>query len=105
MSQSEICRQRRWFLKNASTFTIAIPVASVIGSRTAFAADTPMVDEKSGQGMALKYVVLSTTVGQACENCALYQLVGEADGAGTCALFQGSHVADTAWCSAYSPKG
>lgn len=104
MSQSEICQQRRWFLKNASTITAAIPVVSVVGSRTAFAADPPMVDEKSAQGMGLKYVVVSTTEGQACENCALFQPVRGADGAGTCPLFQGSHVVDTAWCSAYSPK-
>lgn len=105
MSQSEISRQRRRFLKNASTITVAIPVASVIGSRAVFAADTPMVDEKSEQAMGLQYVAVSTTEGRACENCALYQPVGESDGAGTCPLFQGSHVAGVAWCSAYSPKG
>lgn len=105
MTQSETCRRRRWFLKNASTISVAIPVASVVGSRLAFAADTPMVDEKSAQGIALQYVLASTTEGQACENCTLFQPVAGINGAGTCPLFHGSHVVDTAWCSAYSPKG
>ena len=95
-------QKRRNFIRMASA-TAVIPVTAVIGSRLAVAADMPMVDAESAQAVALKYTAMSETEGQMCGNCALYQ-DKDAD-AGPCPLFQGSHVAKEAWCSAWVTAG
>jgi len=104
MRKSGIYRQRRRFLANAGTVAAVIPLAALIKTRLVFAADVPLVDEKSPQAAALKYVAVTAIEGQTCDNCALYRAVDDTDGAGNCPLFQGAHVADKAWCNAYAPK-
>jgi hypothetical protein len=87
--------------------------AALLASRTAFAADPPMVDPKDAQAAALGYVADATKVdkakfksfvaGQHCGNCQLFQ--GKADAAvGGCPLFAGKNVAGPGWCSAWAKK-
>ena len=95
-------------------FIQIFPVASValLAGRGAFAADTPMVDEKDPQAAALGYVGDATkadkakfktyAAGQTCASCQLYQ--GGTAPAGVCPLFAGKHVAAKGWCSAYAKK-
>ena len=97
-------QNRRQFLSTAGAAVVAIPAASLIGSRLAFAADVPMVDATSAQAVALQYVEATATEGQMCSNCALYQAEDGAE-AGMCPLFQGVQVGGNAWCSAWAPKG
>lgn len=95
-------KNRRQFLSTAGAAVVAIPAASLVGSRLAFAADTPMVDPTSAQAVALQYAEVSAKEGQMCSNCALYQAEEGAD-AGMCPLFQGVKVGGEAWCSAWAP--
>ncbi len=97
-------QNRRQFLSTAGAAVVAIPAASLIGSRLAFASDLPMVDTASAQAVALQYVEMSAKADQMCENCALYQ-AKEGTEAGMCPLFAGAQVGGKAWCSAWAPKG
>lgn len=96
-------------------FIQIVPVAgaALIASRTAFAADPPMVDPKDPQAAALGYVADATkadkakfknfVAGQHCGNCQLFQ--GKAGAAaGGCPLFAGKSVATAGWCSAWAKK-
>ena len=87
--------------------------AALVASRTAGAADLPLVSEKDAQAMALGYVHDATkadkakyknyVAGEHCAVCALYQ--GKAGAAnGPCPLFAGKHVAAAGWCSAFAKK-
>jgi hypothetical protein len=87
--------------------------ATLLASRTAFAADPPMVDPKDAQAAALGYVADATkadkakfknyAAGQQCSNCQLFQ--GKAGAtAGGCPLFAGKSVAAAGWCSAWAKK-
>lgn len=80
---------------------VFIPSAAIMSGRV-LAADE-MVDPESAQAAALKYVAKTTTEGQSCVNCALYQNGDET--AGSCPLFQGVKVGAEAWCSAWAAKG
>jgi len=96
-------KKRRQFVTFMGASTVAIPVSALVGSRAAFAADEPMVDETSAAAINWDYKTTSAMPDQMCGNCALYQ--GEADAkGGPCPLFPGSHVDTAGWCKAYSPK-
>lgn len=101
MKDLNINRQRRRFLSTAGAAAALIPVSALVGSRVVYAAD--MVDPKSAQAMALKYVAMSPNEAQTCANCALYTPAN--DEAGGCPLFQGAQVGQNAWCSAWAAKG
>lgn len=72
-----------------------------------------MVAETDLQASALGYKADASKVdkakyskyaaGQACVNCALYQ-VATGSAAGGCPLFAGKQVAAKGWCSAYAKK-
>jgi len=95
--------KRRQFVTFVGASSVAIPVASLVGSRLAHADDLPLVDEASDAAKNWEYVATSATEGQNCAGCALYQ--GEADAeSGPCPLFQGGQVTAAGWCKAYAPK-
>ena len=91
---------RRNFIARTGIAVTAIPLAGLLNQ--AGAADLPMVDPSSPNAVNLKYVATSTTEGQKCSNCALFQ--GTGDGKGNCPLFQGAQVGEEAWCSAWVKK-
>lgn len=87
--------------------------AVLFASGIAFAADAPMVDERSPQAAALGYVADATqantakfptyAAGQVCAACSLFQ--GKpGTGAGPCPLYPGKQVAAKGWCSAFAKK-
>ena len=94
-------------------FIQIVPFASaaLLASRSVFAADLPMVDEKDPQAAALGYVADAAkadkskfktfAAGQNCSSCQLFQ--GKpGDAAGPCPLFAGKQVAAKGWCSAFA---
>ncbi len=96
-------------------FIQIVPFASaaLLASRTAFAADPPLVDEKDPQAAALGYVADAAkadkakfknfAAGQNCSTCQLFQ--GKAGAAaGPCPLFAGKSVTAKGWCSAWAKK-
>ena len=97
------------------SFIQILPLAGALalGARSAFAADTAMVDPKDPQAAALGFVTDATkadkarfpkyAAGQDCGGCQLFQ--GKAgDASGACALFAGKKVPAKAWCSAFTKK-
>ena len=92
---------RRRFIALGGAGLAAVPLSSILNS--AIAAELPMVDPESAQAGALQYAAASTTAGQNCANCVLYQGDAEAAG-GACALFPGSQVGKEAWCAAWAAK-
>ena len=87
-----------------------IAIVPLIGAAALARAQTPLVDPKDSQAVALGYTPDATKVdkakypkyaaGQACSGCALYQ--GKAgDAAGPCPLYAGKSVAAKGWCSAW----
>jgi len=92
-------KNRRKFVTMMGASAVAVPVTSLIGTLPSHAAE--LVDPASDQAVALQYVAESTTDGQNCGNCTLFQ--GD-DASGACPLFPGSKVPSAAWCSAYTPK-
>ena len=97
---------------NRRTFFIVLAAGGSLLATSAGA--QAKLDEKDPQAVALGYVADGTkadtkkypkyAMGQACNNCALYQ--GKpTDAAGGCPLFAGKQVAGKGWCSAYAKKG
>lgn len=98
------------------TFLItSVGVASTfaLGSRAAFAADAPKVEESDPTAQALGYKDDASKVdkakfakyaaGQDCGNCSFYQ--GKAtDAYAGCPMFAGKQVSSKGWCSAYNKK-
>lgn len=94
--------KRRKFLSTAGKTAVALPVVALVPMNQLLAQDMPAVDANSAQAQALKYAAVSEMEGQNCKGCALYQ--GGDAATGACPLFQGSHVAAEAWCSAFAPR-
>ena len=99
---------RRRFIQIAACSSLA-----ALATRTAVAADAPVLDEKDPQAVALGYVADAARVNkakfasyappQACANCQFYQ--GKpADALAPCPLYGGKRVAAKGWCSAYAKK-
>ena len=99
-------KTRRQFISLVGAGAAAVPLSALVGalpSRALAQDDLPLVDAESAQATALQYVAVSTTDGQMCSNCTLYQ-GAEGSEAGPCPLFPGSNVAGPGWCSAFVPK-
>jgi len=97
------------------SFIQILPLAGALAlsTRSAFAADTTIVDPKDPQAAALGFVTDATkadkarftkyAAGQNCSGCQLFQgKAGDANGA--CAIFAGKKVPAKGWCSAYTKK-
>ena len=104
-------------MKNRREFMIqsglGLSAASLAALSTQGFAQVAMVLETDANATALAYKANATkvdqakypkyAVGQACNNCALFQ--GKAaDKAGGCPLFSGKQVAGAGWCSAWVKK-
>ena len=109
MSESSINFKRRNLLKLAVTGAVAIPVSSLILSRTAMAEALPHLSEDDPTAKALNYVQdasKSTNAkhvkGRFCHNCNLVKATeGEWRG---CSIFPGKAVNQNGWCMAWVGK-
>lgn len=99
-------KSRREFIRLAT-----LSGAALLATRAR--ADTPVLDEKDPQAVALGYVADAARVaktkypnyaaGQVCSNCQFYQ--GKAGiPLAPCPLYGGKQVAAKGWCSAYAKK-
>lgn len=90
-----------------------IALVPMLGAAALVRAQTPLVDPKDPQAVALGYTPDATKAdkakypsyapGQACAGCALYQ--GKAgDASGPCPLYPGKSVLPKAWCSAFAKR-
>jgi hypothetical protein len=76
---------------------VAIPVVAIAGFHsTSYAA---MVSADDPTAKALSYTDKSTTEGQSCANCNLYQ--GGTAATGPCPIFPGKDVAAAGWCKSW----
>ncbi len=90
-------KSRRAILKGL----VSIPVLAITGlPSTSYAA---MVSADDPTAKALSYTAKSTTAGQTCANCSLYQ--GGTAAAGPCPIFAGKDVAAPGWCKSWAAKG
>jgi anaerobic selenocysteine-containing dehydrogenase len=80
----------------------ALPVIAVAGYH-ASASAAPKVTADDAVAKALAYTDKSTTAGQSCANCKLYQ--GGAAASGPCPLFPGKEVTAAGWCKSWVTKG
>ena len=90
-----------------------IAIVPLIGAAALARAQTPLVDPKDSQAVALGYTPDATKVdkakypkyaaGQSCGGCALYQGAATAT-SGPCPLYAGKAVLAKAWCSAWVKK-
>ena len=89
-------KSRRAILKGLAT----IPVLAVAGFQTKSYAAMLTADDPTAK--ALSYTDKSTTAGQTCANCNLYQ-AGSAT-SGPCPIFPGKDVAAAGWCKSWVAK-
>jgi len=87
---------RRTLLKGLA----AIPVVAAVGYAATAAAEAVTVDDPTAK--ALEYTEKSTTEGQQCGNCGIYQ--GGTAAAGPCPIFGGRDVVATGWCKSWVAK-
>jgi hypothetical protein len=99
---------RRAFLRVLGLTGVSFAAATVLKGASAFALDAcEKVDPKVSGAMmvkALKYVPLSKTKGQKCENCIQFKASAENKKLGQCTIIQGCAVASTGWCASWSKK-
>ena len=89
-------KSRRAILKGL----VSIPVLAIAGFQsTSYAA---MVTADDPTAKALGYTDKSTTAGQTCANCVLYQ--GGSAATGPCPVFPGKDVAAAGWCKSWAAK-
>ena len=89
-------KSRRAILKGL----VAIPVVAIAGFQsTSYAA---MLSADDATAKALAYTEKSTTAGQTCANCSLYQ--GGTAATGACPIFPGKDVAAAGWCKSWIAK-
>ena len=94
---------RRKFFEQGAVAATAATACWLLGNRLAVAGGhMPKLDPDSTQAKSFKYVHDSTTDGQMCSNCQLYQ--GGAKAWGECAIFPGKEVAAKGWCTAWVKK-
>ena len=112
MSDNQAKMSRRRALGVLAAAVAVVPVASLVGSRRAIAADLPHVTEDDPIAVGLKYKHDATQAPRAdkagkpaadqfCHSCALAQ--GEGDWVG-CSIFPGKAVNANGWCTAWAPK-
>ena len=88
-------KSRRAVLKGM----LGIPVVAIAGLQSAQAA---MLSVDDPTAKALSYTENSTTAGQNCANCGIYQ--GGSAASGACPIFPGRDVAATGWCKSSVKK-
>ena len=88
-------KSRRTILKGL----VSIPVLAIAGYQPASYAAMVSADDPTAK--ALSYTEKSTTEGQTCANCSLYQ---GGDAAGPCPIFPDKDVAAAGWCKSWAPK-
>lgn len=89
-------KRRRAILKGL----VSIPVLAIAGYHsTSYAA---MVSADDPTAKALSYTAKSTTEGQSCSICMLYQ--GGSAATGPCPIFPGKEVAASGWCKSWAAK-
>ncbi len=89
-------KSRRAILKGL----VSIPVLAVAGFQSTSYAAMLTADDPTAK--ALSYTDKSTTAGQSCANCSLYQGGTAANGA--CPIFPGKDVAASGWCKSWVAK-
>jgi hypothetical protein len=87
---------RRTILKGL----LAIPVVTIAGFHST--ANAAMLTADDPTAKALAYTDKSTTEGQSCANCNLYQ--GGTAATGPCTIFPGKDVAAAGWCKSWVAK-
>ncbi len=87
---------RRAILKGLA----CVPVVAIAGFQST--ANAAMVSADDPTAKALAYTDKSTTAGQTCANCSLYQ--GGTAAAGPCPIFPGKDVAAAGWCKSWVAK-
>jgi hypothetical protein len=98
---------RRQLLRCAVVAAAAAPLLPLI-SRSAFAADAPLVASDDPTAVAMHYTDDATKAadakpGSKCANCALY--TGAAGSTqGPCNLFGGKGVKAAGWCTAWAAR-
>ena len=96
MSMKKTSISRRTLLKGLAT----IPVVAAVGYAATASAEAVSTDDPVAQSLA--YTPNSTTEGQSCAGCNLYQ--GGTAAAGPCAIFGGKDVQATGWCKSWVKK-
>ena len=103
MKTSKVISSRRRFLRTAGAGTVLVTMSGLLASRaTKAGGHLPKVDPSGPQASALGYVHESTTEGQWCNNCQLWQ--GGDNAWGGCAIFPGKEVAAKGWCKSWVMK-
>ena len=103
MKTSKAIQSRRRFLRTAGAGTVLVAMSGLVASRTSRAGGhLPKLDPSDPQATALGYVHETTTAGQQCNNCQLWQ-GGDKDWGG-CAIFPGKEVAAKGWCKSWVMK-
>lgn len=87
---------RRAILKGLAV----IPVVAIAGFQST--AHAAMLSADDPTAKALAYTEKSTTDGQTCANCMLYQ--GGTAATGACPIFPGKDVHATGWCKSWAAK-
>jgi len=96
---------RRSFHRLGASFVLGVGASGLVARPLRAADEQPLVTEiPANQAMvsALRYVNESTTAGQACAGCVLYQ--AGASGRGKCGLFQQGVVDARGWCGSWTAK-
>jgi hypothetical protein len=97
MSNDKTSMSRRTLLKGLAS----IPVVAAVGYSATAAAEKLSVDDPTAKSLA--YTEKSTTDGQTCANCNLYQ--GGDAATGACPIFGGKDVVASGWCKSWVAKG
>lgn len=97
MKDQTLDKGRRSTLKGL----ISIPLLAIAGFKSTTAYAT-MLATDDPTAIALGYTEKSTTAGQTCANCLLYQ--GGAAASGPCPIFPGKDVAAAGWCKSWVAK-
>lgn len=88
---------RRRLLKGLA----ALPAVALVGFHGKVSAEMVSVDDSTAK--TLQYTEKSSTDGQTCANCGLYQ--GGDAATGPCPIFGGKDVVAGGWCKSWVAKG
>ena len=89
-------KSRRAILKGL----VGLPLLAIAGYQSTAHAAMLTADDPTAK--ALSYTDKSTTAGQTCANCGIYQ--GGANPTGACPIFPGKDVAAAGWCKSWVAK-
>lgn len=103
MSRKNKPTTRRKFLGQVGGATLLVAASGSVVARTATAGGhLPKLDPNDPTAQALSYTHQSTTAGQMCKNCQLFQ--GGDAAWGGCAIFPGKEVNAQGWCKSWAKK-